>query len=98
MRRSADGYAWALGVSSYLRNIIGFDGSGWLGEITAPTLIVWGDSDWILWPWSADSFHEGIAGSQLVVIEDCGHMPELERPDELADAIVGFLGGAGPAQ
>lgn len=90
-RRSEEGYAWALAVSSYLRNIIGFTGQAWLEGIKAPTLIVWGDSDWILWPWSADTFHEGIEGSRLVVLEDCGHMPELEQPDALAEAIADFL-------
>lgn len=62
-----------------------------LGEIRVPTLIVWGANDRIIPPEYAEAFHRGIAGSRLVVIERCGHVPMLERPDEVNQAIADFL-------
>jgi pimeloyl-ACP methyl ester carboxylesterase len=91
-----DGYAWSWAVSSYLRNAGDYDATPWLAEIKAPTLIVWGDSDWILWESSAEHLRDNIPGARLVILEDCGHMPQIERPEALAEVIKGFLGeGAG---
>jgi pimeloyl-ACP methyl ester carboxylesterase len=35
-----------------------------------------------------------IPGARLVVIETCGHMAPLERPDEVTQAMVDWLGRA----
>jgi len=42
----------------------------------------------------AERFQQAIAGSQLVWIEDCGHVPHLEKPQETAQAIRSFLNAA----
>ena len=56
-----------------------------------PTLIVWGREDSII-PLSAGQvYHESIEGSRLVVLDDCGHRPELERPDEFVARVHQFL-------
>ena len=62
-----------------------------LGDITAPTLVVWGDDDrWI--PLAhADRFVEGIAGARKLVIPACGHMPQEEKPAEVARLVLEFL-------
>jgi pimeloyl-ACP methyl ester carboxylesterase len=59
-----------------------------------PTLIVWGRQDPIV-PLSAGQlYNESITGSQLVVLDDCGHHPEVEKTDEFVRAVDGFLSGA----
>jgi len=36
--------------------------------------------------------HQSIANSELVVIDDAGHLPNLEQPDIFNAALTTFLG------
>lgn len=58
--------------------------------IEQPTLILWGDSDKILGIQDAEKFHNAIAHSKLVWIEQCGHVPHLEKPQATAEQILAF--------
>lgn len=64
---------------------------GRLRRVTAKTLIVWGDHDRLIPPAHARAYHEGIKDSQLVWIEDSGHIPMAERPMEFLAAVLPFL-------
>ena len=56
-----------------------------------PTLLVWGRDDEIV-PLSAGQlYNESIPGSRLAVIENCGHMPQIEHPDEFVQIVSQFL-------
>ncbi|QIR41168.1 alpha/beta hydrolase [Tolypothrix sp. PCC 7910] len=61
-----------------------------LAEIQQPTLILWGDSDKILGTKDAQRFKRAIPHSQLVWIQDCGHLPHLEQPQITAQNILEF--------
>lgn len=61
-----------------------------LSEIQQPTLILWGESDRILGTADAYKFKEAIADSQLIWIENCGHVPHLEQPQVTAKHILEF--------
>ena len=63
-----------------------------LAAVQTPTLIVWGAQDAIAPLNSGEQYRRAIKGSRLVTIEDCGHMPEMEKPAELAGLIHDFLG------
>jgi pimeloyl-ACP methyl ester carboxylesterase len=65
---------------------------GKLAGLRAPTLIVWGENDAITPLSVANVYHRDIAGSQLQIIPECGHLPPIERPVQFADAVVRFLG------
>lgn len=67
----------------------------WLHRIDVPTLIVWGASDRLYPPAYADEFHRLIPGSRVTVIPACGHLPNIEKPDEFVSAVTGFAAGAG---
>lgn len=56
-----------------------------------PVLILQGDTDRLVSPAHAEQFHNAISGSQLMVFEDTGHIPQEERPDESAMAAREFL-------
>lgn len=56
-----------------------------------PVLIMYGDTDRLVPPEHAQQFHDAIAGSQLVMFEATGHIPQEERPDESATAVREFL-------
>ncbi len=64
---------------------------GRLYRVKCPTLVLWGDSDRLLPLDFARAYHEAIGGSQLKVIERCGHLPPLERPEEFTSAVKEFL-------
>ncbi len=62
-----------------------------LGDIKAPTLLIWGRQDKITPLIVADEFHEGIRASELVLIDQCGHAPMLEQPEEFSRHMAAFL-------
>jgi 3-oxoadipate enol-lactonase len=66
-----------------------------LPAITVPTLIVVGRDDVFTPVADAEFMHERIPGSELVVIENSGHMPNLEQPQIFNAALLKFLQGAG---
>jgi len=62
-----------------------------LGNIEAPTLLLWGREDRITTLDVAESFEVGIPDARLEVIERCGHTPMMERPHVFCDHLLGFL-------
>jgi pimeloyl-ACP methyl ester carboxylesterase len=62
-----------------------------LSTIRCPTLVLCGRED----AWSLPATHKQIAAriprSQLVVIENCGHMAPMERPQQVSRALVAWL-------
>jgi 3-oxoadipate enol-lactonase len=62
-----------------------------LNGITVPTLIVVGRDDEFTPVSTAEFMHERIPNSQLVVIENAGHLPNLEQPDAFNQALLEFL-------
>jgi pimeloyl-ACP methyl ester carboxylesterase len=51
-----------------------------LGAIAAPTLLIRGEQDGITTQAHQDEILAGVAGSRLEAVEDCGHLPTLEKP------------------
>jgi len=62
-----------------------------LSRITCPTLIVAGELDFICGPAQAQPIAGAIAGSELVMLAGCGHIPSIEAPQEYRHAVLGFL-------
>jgi len=61
--------------------------------IQAETLLIWGDEDRIMPRSYADRFAKGIAGrSEIKTIPGAGHLAELDKPDEVAAAILAWTG------
>lgn len=61
-----------------------------LVQIEQPTLILWGKDDRILGTGDAVKFKDAIAHSQLIWIQDSGHVPHLEQPEITAQHILKF--------
>lgn len=61
-----------------------------LTQIQQPTLILWGKDDRILGTKYAHKFEAAIPNSQLIWIDDCGHVPHLEKPEITAEYIQQF--------
>ena len=62
-----------------------------IGEIKAPTLIIWGGRDGLIAPANAERFRNDIAGSRLVMFDDLGHVPQEEDPQRTLAATLAFL-------
>jgi pimeloyl-ACP methyl ester carboxylesterase len=62
-------------------------------RVATPTLIVWGKSDRIIAPEYAQEFATRVAGARVELIDNAGHLPQLERPEVVARAVQAFLAG-----
>lgn len=71
-----------------------FDLRDRLPSITAPTLVITGDEDFICGPICAEEICAGIRGSRMVVVGDAGHMVFVEQPQTFHDEVADFLGGS----
>ena len=65
-----------------------------LHAINRPTLVIWGRDDKLIPLNFGERFHQGIAGSRLRIIDNCGHMPQVECANEFTAAVLEFLSEA----
>lgn len=63
----------------------------YLSKVQARTLIVWGANDAIIPLECGEIYRASIPGSQLSVIDNCGHSPQMEKPDEFNSVVTSFL-------
>jgi pimeloyl-ACP methyl ester carboxylesterase len=64
-----------------------------LPELATPTLIVWGEHDRVIpLAHARDAIGRPRRG-RLVVIPDCGHLPQVERPELFLEALGSILDG-----
>ena len=79
--------------AAVLRTLRRWDAGRILAEaprITQPTLLVWGEHDRDIPLSEGERLHALIPNSRLVVFENCGHLPQEERPEEFAGLVAGF--------
>jgi pimeloyl-ACP methyl ester carboxylesterase len=62
-----------------------------IGEVKAPTLILWGEEDSDIPVADAHGFAEAISGSKLTIYPDTGHFVQDEVPDQSAADVRAFL-------
>lgn len=62
-----------------------------ISQIDIPTLIIWGGRDGLIPPQHAGEFKAALKGSQLVMFEQLGHVPQEEDATATAAAMLGFL-------
>ncbi len=84
-----DGYT----IDSILQNTR--DGRERLDErisaLTVPTLVLWGENDAMIPLAIGRRIHELVPSSQLEVIPQCGHLPNLEKPAQLVEHLLKFV-------
>jgi pimeloyl-ACP methyl ester carboxylesterase len=61
------------------------------GTVKAPTLLVWGRDDAIVPVSAAKVYEKSIKGSRLLVIDGCGHRPEVEKSEQFIKEVSKFL-------
>jgi proline iminopeptidase len=71
-----------------------FDLRDRLPSITAPTLVITGDDDFICGPICAAEISARIQGAHQVIVGDSGHMIFVEQPQVFHDEVADFLASA----
>ena len=67
------------------------DSRGLLPAVRAPTLVLCGRQDVLTPPDLAEEIAGLVPGAALEIVEDCGHLPALERPEATTDALRRWL-------
>ena len=63
----------------------------WLHRIDVPTLLVWGGNDRVYPRELGDAYAKLIPDAKLVVVPECGHLPQIERREAFVAALHQFL-------
>jgi pimeloyl-ACP methyl ester carboxylesterase len=61
-----------------------------LGWIECPVLVIWGERDLMVSASGADRILAEVAHARAEIIPDCGHCPQVERPDLVFELIAEF--------
>lgn len=86
--------AWNIGCTTKFAWPIADHGLGRrLHRIQVPTLVAWGREDALIPVAYAAEFGSRIAGSQVEVIDDCGHVLQADQPERAWTTISKFLAG-----
>lgn len=62
-----------------------------LHAIRAPTLLIWGQQDAVIPVRHAHAACERLSNASLVVLENCGHCPQIEHPARVNGLLEQFL-------
>jgi pimeloyl-ACP methyl ester carboxylesterase len=66
------------------------DLAGRLAGVTVPALVLWGDADRIADPDYGRAYAAAIPGARFELLKATGHLPQIETPDQLLEAIWEF--------
>ena len=94
-------YAIQMQYKGYIRAILSTIRNGMLdsfvntyrrvGEMNKPVLLFWGCNDRTVPFEYSDILRAAIPNMEFHAIEDCGHIPHYEKPDEVNPTLLGFL-------
>jgi SAM-dependent methyltransferase len=62
-----------------------------LAAVTVPTLVIWGDRDYVLPASQAGAAADRLPDARVSVFPDCGHLPHVEHPDRFSTELAGWL-------
>jgi len=80
-----------LTIGSFLRSSKQNSVTYFLNKIDHPILLLWGLEDRITPPELAMHFHDFLHNSEIKFIEQCGHVPMVESPEEFNKHLLKFL-------
>jgi pimeloyl-ACP methyl ester carboxylesterase len=58
--------------------------------INQPTLLVWGENDTVIPVHNGQNLYDSMLNSRLVVLKDCGHIPQEEKPERFVELVSKF--------
>jgi 3-oxoadipate enol-lactonase len=84
----------ALHNDSYLKTLeasVAQDRGAPLEKLAVPTLVITGDEDRVYPLGLTQRMAQRIPGARLVVLEGCGHLSNLEQPEQFNEALLAFF-------
>ncbi|PZD70525.1 Lipase 3 [Acaryochloris thomasi RCC1774] len=81
---------WKNAITTFCQSGGYADLSSRIGEVSQPTLLLWGVSDDVLGTGDALRFRQAIPESQLVWVSQAGHAPHIEQPHTVAKHLLSF--------
>ncbi len=72
-------------------SIVRADSRPMLPSIKCPVLVLTSDTDNMVKREFSNELADGIPGAKLVVIPDCGHLTQLEKPEAVTAALLDWL-------
>jgi pimeloyl-ACP methyl ester carboxylesterase len=87
-----EGNRRALGLR--MRQLVRGDQAEKIAQLKVPTLILWGAKDRLIPIGNGHRFHKEIAGSELFVFDELGHVPQEENPAKTVDYAMKFIARA----
>ena len=84
---------WDIAYWEYLK-VWGADAPDYvsmLSEIQQPTLVISGDNDHVVPLSDSERLNAELTNSELIVLANCGHVPQEECPASFEDAIATWL-------
>lgn len=82
---------WDIALWEHTKAMRAPDLPGRLDQIQVPTLVISGEDDQIVPVENSRQLAEDVPNAELVVIENCGHIPHEERPIIFMQAVDDFL-------
>ncbi|MDP9352089.1 MAG: alpha/beta hydrolase, partial [Chloroflexota bacterium] len=74
-----------------LEGLLAADDSDRLGQIAAPTLLIWGERDYFITPEEQERLAVAIPDARLVIYPATGHAPHWERPERIVGDLEAFV-------
>jgi len=62
-----------------------------LADLQPPALFVWGSHDWLVPAAFSRHVRKWLPHAEQVTIDRCGHVPQVERPEETNELLLGFF-------
>ncbi len=67
-----------------------------LRGLRAPILAVWGEEDTVIPPSREEDIRRALPGSTIHTLPECGHWPQMEKPEQFNPILTGFLSQPSP--
>lgn len=86
--------AYQAGLRTIMRavwELLTMDISDKLAQIQVPTLIVWGENDWLVPLQIGVRIYDRLGNAQFVILEQAGHNPMWDRADTFNQIVDDFL-------
>jgi pimeloyl-ACP methyl ester carboxylesterase len=64
-----------------------------LHRVQAPTLVIWGKQDGLVPPVYAQEFADRLPNARVELVDNAGHLPQLEQPETVTRIVREFLTG-----
>jgi pimeloyl-ACP methyl ester carboxylesterase len=65
-----------------------------LARLKPPALFVWGSHDRLVPPAFGRHVSQWLPGAEQLTVQCCGHVPQVECPEETHDLLLGFFARA----